>query len=49
MRFSIDKNLLDKILEYLSKQPFREVVNLIITAQQDAKPIEEDNNDSKGN
>lgn len=41
MRSSIDKNLLDEILAYLSKQPFREVVNLILAAQQDAKPIEE--------
>lgn len=41
MRLNIDHAILEKTLNYLSTQPYREVAALITEIQRDAKPVEE--------
>ena len=41
MRFSIDKTLLEQMLNYLVTKPYTEVAQLITNVQQDIKVVEE--------
>lgn len=41
MRFSIDKTLLEQMLNYLATKPYNEVAQLISSVQQDIKVVEE--------
>jgi hypothetical protein len=41
MRFSIDKTLLEQMMNYLATKPFNEVAQMITNVQQDIKVVEE--------
>lgn len=43
MRFSVSKEVLEKIMNYIATKPFNEVAQLIQLAQQDIKPIVNEN------
>lgn len=42
MRFSIDKTVLENIVNYLVTKPYNEVQALIASVQQDIKPVKEE-------
>lgn len=41
MRFTIDKNLLEQMINYLVTRPYTEVAQMIASIQQDIKVVEE--------
>ncbi len=41
MRFTIDKTILEQLLNYLVTKPYSEVVQMIANVQQDIKAVEE--------
>ena len=41
MRFTIDKTLLEQMLNYLATKPYNEVVQMITSIQQDIKVVED--------
>ena len=41
MRFSLDKKLIESLINYLATKPYSEVNSLIMAIQNDIKPIEE--------
>ena len=42
MRFTVDKDILQSVLEYLAKRPYVEVYDLVTKLQADAKLLEEE-------
>ena len=42
MRLSVDQDVLQKVVDYLVQQPFKDVVTLINLINQDIKPIQEE-------
>jgi len=42
MRLSVDQDVLQKVVDYLVQQPFKDVVTLINLINQDIKPISEE-------
>lgn len=41
MRFTIDKNILEQMLNYMITKPYGEVAQMIADVQQDIKVVEE--------
>lgn len=41
MRYSIEKEILEKVLNYVATKPFSEVASMIMEVQKDVRPIEE--------
>jgi len=48
MKFTISQSTLEKIINYLTSQPYREVAAIIAEIQRDVKPVEEAPIESKG-
>ncbi len=44
MRYSIEQQTLDEIIQYLITKPYKEVAKLLLDLQNDVMPINEDNN-----
>lgn len=48
MRFSIEKSILEAMLNFLASRPYNEVAQIIATVQQDIEPINEQTEEVKG-
>lgn len=47
MRLSIDQDVLQRVVDFLVQQPFKDVVSIINLINQDIKPIQEEDHASE--